>query len=96
MCLSVVVLRSLNYSLASGSALHTVLQKGACLYEVAVVTTSGSSQVFQIGGKLNVIINYLLVEAANFLLQCTQNVLDIVGPKVRDTRISSEGFKPQV
>lgn len=39
-----------------------------CLYEVAVVTTSGSSWVFQIGGKLNVIINYLLVEAANFLL----------------------------
>lgn len=67
-CLSVVVLRSLNYSLASGSALHTVLQKGACLYEVAVVTTSDSSQVFQIGGKLNVIINYLLVEATHFLL----------------------------
>lgn len=40
MCLSVVVLRSLNYSLASGPALHTAVPAKRYSYEVAVVTKS--------------------------------------------------------
>lgn len=94
MCLSVVQ-RSLNYNSASGSAPHTALQKGTRVRRLLQLNPN-SSQVFQIGWKLNVIAKYRLVEAAHFLLKCPQNVLDIVGPKVTGTRIGFEGFKAQI
>lgn len=87
MCLSVVVLRSLNYGSASGSAPHTALQKGTCARRLLELNPS-ASQVFQAGWKLNVIMKYLLVEAARFLLRCPPDELDIVGPKVTGTGTS--------